>query len=135
MTLISTTSSSKQKSIVFFGCSRLESVTIPNSVTSIGNEAFEGCRGLKSVTIPNSVTSIGDNAFNSFIPIVEFCNYIKTSILKTKRQTTATCKKVNNSIFFFCHGNTCYSISVSFRRYFTSTLSSFAILSKVCKAG
>ncbi len=41
----------------------LTSVTIPNSVTSIGNSAFFCCRNLTSVTIPNSVTSIGNNAF------------------------------------------------------------------------
>ena len=41
----------------------LTSVTIPNSVTSIGNYAFYWCSGLTSVTIPNSVTSIGDYAF------------------------------------------------------------------------
>ncbi len=47
----------------FDGCSGLTSVTIPNSVTSIGDYAFDGCSGLTSVTIPNSVTSIGDVAF------------------------------------------------------------------------
>ena len=36
---------------------------IPNSVTSIGNNAFRDCSGLTSVTIPNSVTSIGNYAF------------------------------------------------------------------------
>ena len=36
---------------------------IPNSVTSIGSEAFSDCSGLTSVTIPNSVTSIGEFAF------------------------------------------------------------------------
>ena len=39
-------------------------VTIPNSVTSIGEEAFAGCN-LSSITIPNSVTSIGEAAFSS----------------------------------------------------------------------
>ena len=47
----------------FSFCSDLTSVTIPGSVTSIGNYAFSFCSGLASITIPNSVTSIGDNAF------------------------------------------------------------------------
>ncbi|MCI5681128.1 MAG: leucine-rich repeat protein, partial [Bacteroidales bacterium] len=47
----------------FRGCTGLISITIPNSVTSIGLEAFGGCTGLTSITIPNSVTSIGSNAF------------------------------------------------------------------------
>ena len=46
------------------GCSGLTSITIPNSVTSIGNSAFSYCSGLTSITIPNSVTSIGDYAFS-----------------------------------------------------------------------
>ena len=47
----------------FEGCTGLTSVTIGNSVTSIGYYAFEGCTGLTSITIPNSVTSIGYYAF------------------------------------------------------------------------
>ena len=47
----------------FYKCSGLTSVTIPNSVTSIGDRAFSGCYRLSSVTIPNSVTSIGEYAF------------------------------------------------------------------------
>ena len=39
-------------------------MTIPNSVTSIGESVFYGCSGLTSVTIPNSVTSIGAHAFD-----------------------------------------------------------------------
>ena len=46
----------------FYRCSGLTNVTIPNSVTSIGYEAFREC-GLTSITIPSSVTSIGGKAF------------------------------------------------------------------------
>ena len=49
----------------FAGCSSLTSVTIPNSVTSIGYQAFSGCSSLTSVTIGNSVTSIGYQAFSN----------------------------------------------------------------------
>jgi hypothetical protein len=38
-------------------------ITIPNSVTTIGDGAFSGCRNLTSVTIPNSVTAISEGAF------------------------------------------------------------------------
>ena len=46
-------------------CSSLTSITIPNSVTSIGSSAFSGCYRLTSITLPNSVTSISDYAFNN----------------------------------------------------------------------
>ena len=47
----------------FMGCSSLTSVTIPDSVTSIHWGAFYDCTSLASVTIPDSVTSIGAWAF------------------------------------------------------------------------
>ena len=49
----------------FANCTSLTSVTIPNSVTSIGNFAFSGCTSLTSLTIPNSVTSIGRWVFGN----------------------------------------------------------------------
>ena len=51
----------------FYECYYLTSVTIGNSVTNIGYEAFYNCSGLTSVTIPNSVTSIGGSAFEHCI--------------------------------------------------------------------
>ena len=47
----------------FKECSKLSSITIPNSVTSIGNRAFYKCSSLSSIVIPNSVTSIERYAF------------------------------------------------------------------------
>ena len=47
----------------FAECHSLTSVTIGDSVTTIGYGAFAGCLRLTSVTIPDSVTTIGDGAF------------------------------------------------------------------------
>ena len=47
----------------FEGCERLYILIIGNKLTSIGDRAFYGCTSLKDVDIPNGVTSIGKSAF------------------------------------------------------------------------
>ena len=47
----------------FCGCSSLTSISIPSGVTSIGKRLFYGCTRLTSITIPSSVTSIGNEVF------------------------------------------------------------------------
>ena len=57
----------------FYNCNSLSTIAIPSSVTSIGNSAFEGCSSLPSIVIPNSVTSIGDNAFSGCSSLTIYC--------------------------------------------------------------
>ena len=62
----------------FDSCTDLISVIIPQSVTRIGAYAFAGCTSLRSVVLPASVTEIGENAFFgtslSGITIPNTCN-------------------------------------------------------------
>ena len=81
---------------VFYDCSGLTSVTIPDSVTNIGASAFYGCSGLTSVTIPSSVTSIGSYAFSDCSGLTSV-----TFIGKTLEQ-------VQNIEFGIGSGNKCY---------------------------
>ncbi len=47
----------------FYNSNGLTSLTIPSSVKTIGAQAFHGCSGLSSLSIGEGVTSIGDSAF------------------------------------------------------------------------
>lgn len=73
------------------------SMTIPNSVTSIGDNAFGWCRGLTSMTIPNSVTSIGTNGF-------AFCSGLKSLIIGN------SVTSIGNWAFMDCSGLTTLTI-------------------------
>ena len=58
----------------FYDCRNLTSITLPNNVTEIGSFAFCGCTGLTSVTIPNSVINIGFCCF-------DYCTGLKSVTL------------------------------------------------------
>ena len=68
----------------FSSCTAMTSVTIPNSVTSIGNQAFIYCINLTSITIPNSVTSIGWAAFDDCqsLPVIDNIRYADTYLVE-----------------------------------------------------
>ena len=69
-------------------CYGLTSITIPSSVTSIGDDCFRGCSGLISITIPSSVTSLGWSCFlycqklESVIFKGRYCDYFNYSNLE-----------------------------------------------------
>jgi len=71
----------------------LTSVTIPNSITSIGDYAFQNCSGLTSVTIPNSVTSIGNYAFQNCSGLTSITSYI-TEVFKTEDNAFYGCENI-----------------------------------------
>ena len=81
----------------FQNCKRLLSVRIPNSVVSVGQNAFYNCSGLTSVTIPNSVTSIGEYVF-----------YNCSGLISVTIPNSVTF--IDNHAFQFCSGLTSITI-------------------------
>ena len=78
----------------FESCGSLQSVIIPNSVTSIGNHVFISCISLQSVTIPNSVTSIGDHAFEKCYSLQSVT--IPNSVTKIGYEAFSDCKSLQS---------------------------------------
>jgi|GEM_PF-6812536 len=99
---------------------QITSVTIPNTVTSIGDYAFQLCHNLVSITIPNSVTSIGWGAFSYCDNLVSIT--IPNSITSIRNSTFYYCTRLTsiaipNSVtsiepytFFHCAGLTSIAI-------------------------
>ena len=48
----------------FEECTSLKKIRLPNKLTAIGYHAFENCAALESITIPDTVTKIGNYAFS-----------------------------------------------------------------------
>lgn len=55
----------------FYGCTNLTEVNIPEGVTEIDDAAFWGCTNLTSITIPESMTKIGNSAFSGCTSLKE----------------------------------------------------------------
>ena len=102
----------------FFGCSGLTGVTIPDSVTSIGRSTFSGCSGLTNVTIPHGVTYIGDSAFSGCSGLVNLT--IPDSVTG-----------IGASVFSGCSGLTSVTIPDGMMYIGNSTFSGCSGLSRV----
>ena len=73
----------------FYGCYRLESMVLPDTITMIGKQAFYGCYRLTSIEIPNSVTSIGESAFYG-------CSSLESVVLSNGLTT------ISKKLFYEC---------------------------------
>ena len=103
-----------------YNSSSLTSVTIPNSVTNIGQQAFSGCNSLTSVNIPNGVTSIGDYAFYSCYSLTSVsigtsvtsigygAFYQCTSLTSVNIPNSVT--NFGNAVFYLCRSLTSVNI-------------------------
>lgn len=76
------------------GC---KNTIIPNSVTHIGNDAFNGCCTMTSIEIPNSITSIGYRAF---------CRCTLLESITIPEAIT----KIESGLFFGCSSLTSFTI-------------------------
>ena len=81
----------------FAGCTGLTNITLPSGVTSIGEAAFYGCTGLTSITIPLGVTSIGGAAFSGCTGLTSIT--IPSSVTIIDRQAFLDC-----NLFFVFYG-------------------------------
>lgn len=94
--------------------SKLTSIKIPNSVTSIGDYAFSGCSSLTSAIIGNGVTNIGESAFVycSSLTSVEIRNGVTSiGVRMFEGCTSLTSVEIPNSVtniessaFSYCTG-------------------------------
>ena len=73
----------------FRDCKTLKEVNIPNTVKTIGENAFMGCESLLEIDIPNSVTTINYDAFKG-------CSSLQTVTL------SKNLKKISGSLFEEC---------------------------------
>ena len=86
----------------FDGCSSLTSITIPNSVTSIGNSAFYVCSSLTSITIPNGVTSIGNSAFNRCSSLISMVVEEGNTTYDSRNNCNAIIETATNTLITGC---------------------------------
>lgn len=77
----------------FYNCQKLQTIVIPDGITSIGSSCFESPIGntyLTHVTMPNSLTSIGASAFSN-------CIQMKEIVIPTNVRT------IGKYAFYYCY--------------------------------
>ena len=78
----------------FEDCTSLTNITIPDGVTSISDDAFLECDNLASITIPDSVTSIGYRAFGRCTSLTGIT--IPDSVTSIGNSVFSSCSKLTN---------------------------------------
>ena len=115
-------------SYAFYGCSRLTSINLPASITSIGHDAFTGCCGLTSLNLPAGITEIGYSAFFG-------CSGL------TSLNLPAGITQIDNYVFLGCSGLTSINLPTSITQIgeqafkHSSGLTSISLPASITKIG
>lgn len=99
----------------FYGCTSLESITIPSTVTSIGSSAFKNCSSLENVTLlreQSPITSLGQNAFDNCasnltitVPANRVCEYKNTEYWSSYSSKIVPSSSISDHIDLDCMVN------------------------------
>ena len=99
----------------FAHCQNLQSVTLPEGLTTIGNGAFNCCYALTETTLPNSLQSIGTGAFS-------FCNSLQTIIIPDNVTS------IGKGAFKFCKSLTSVTLPKGLRMLEENTFEKCSVL-------
>lgn len=94
------TSNNQISDYMFYGCSTLTNLTLPQDITAIGAHAFDGCLNLSNIGMSDRIQTIGESAFNGDISLTR---------ISIPDQTTA----IGNYAFQGCSGLTTLILSSS----------------------
>jgi hypothetical protein len=92
----------------FNGCIGLTSITLPTSITFIGNSAFSGCTGLTSITLPTALQTFDNNAFNGCTGLTSITLPLNVSY-------------IGNQVFAGCSAITRYNLYPLVAPYISAT--------------
>ncbi len=103
----------------FAFCDNIKEITFHNNVTSIGIYAFEDCDGLTSIKIPESITRIGFSAFNGCSYLAEITIPDKKIIIESDAfsltaYSNNTNNRVDNGLYIGNHLINAYPVSDNF---------------------
>ena len=140
---LETIASSTDNTSIFINCSKLTSVILPDSLTTIGSYAFYNCSSLISIIIPKSVKTVGEYAFyktglkeitlNGIVTIGRNAFAYCTSLYKINMSNITT---ISDSTFNGCKSLASVTIdakNIGYEAFYDCTVLTSVIFSKAVK--